>query len=209
LLIPRFSTFLEHYPDISLDLIFTNRVVDLAREGVDLALRAGRLTDPQLVARTLLVSDMKLAAAPGHPLLAGPSPGLSDIEELARHPFVLHRSRARTQKIRLERRAPAVRGSGERAEPLESVELTVSGRVNVDDYAAMVEFVAAGHGIGLMPEAHLADGVAQGRLVPLAPEWGLPTASLHIVFSSRRQPARVRLLIDFLCGNGPEPLSPD
>ena len=78
---------------------------------------------------------------------------------------MLYRKRGQTQVLRLEK------GEGE---DHETVELTVSGRVNVDDYTAMVELVAAGQGIGLMPELHVAEGERAGRLVRIFPEWVLP-----------------------------------
>jgi DNA-binding transcriptional LysR family regulator len=184
LLIRQFVAFLDRYPDISLDLIFTNRFVDLVQERVDLALRAGRVTEPNLIARKLLPSDFQLAAHPGADIQC------ADITELAAYPFVLYRKRGQTQVLRLEK------GSGE---DHETVELTVSGRVNVDDYAAMVELVAAGQGIGLMPELHVADGERAGRLIRIFPEWSLPAAPVHLVYSTRQLPERVRLLIDFLC----------
>jgi DNA-binding transcriptional LysR family regulator len=184
LLIPQFVAFLERYPDICLDLIFTNRFVDLVQEGVDLALRAGRVTEPNLIARKLLPSDLRLAAHPEADIQC------ADIAELEQHPFVLYRGRGRTQIVRLER------GSGESRE---SVELTVSGRVNVDDYGAMVELVAAGQGIGFMPEIHLAEGERAGRLVGIFPDWSLPSPPIHLVYPTRQLPERVRLLIDFLC----------
>jgi len=184
LLIPQFAAFLERYPDISLDLIFTNRFVDLVQEGVDLALRAGRVTEPNLIARNLLPSDFRLAAHPESGIQC------ADITELEQYPFVLYQGRGRTQVIRLET------GSDERQE---SVELTVSGRVNVDDYSAMVELVAAGQGIGLMPEIHIAEGERAGRLVAIFPDWSLPSPPIHLVYPTRQLPERVRLLINFLC----------
>ena len=102
---------------------------------------------------------------------------------------MLYRKRGRTQILRLER------GSGE---DLETVELTVRGRVNVDDYGAMVELVAGGQGLGLMPELHIAEGEQAGRLVRIFPDWSLPGAPVHLVYSTRQIPERVRLLIDFL-----------
>ena len=185
LLIPRFVEFLERYPDISLDLVFTNRFVDLVQERVDLALRAGRVTDPNLIARKLLSSDFQLAAHPDSDIAC------DDITGLEAYPFVLYRKRGQTQVLRLEK------GSGDAHE---TVELTVSGCVNVDDYSAMVELVAAGQGIGLMPELHVAEGEKAGRLVRVFPEWALPAPPIHLVYSTRQLPERVRLLIDFLCG---------
>lgn len=184
ILIPQLVRFLERYPDISLDLVFTNRFVDLVQERVDLALRAGPVTDPSLIARKLLPSSFQLAAPPDLAL------DCDDITELEGHPFVLYRKRGRTQVIRLEK------GSGETHE---AVELTVSGRVNVDDYTAMVELVAAGQGIGLMPELHAAEGESAGRLVRIFPDWFLPSQPVHLLYSTRQLPERVRLLIDFLC----------
>jgi len=185
LLIPQFVEFLERYPDISLDLVFTNRFVDLVQERVDLALRAGRITDPNLIARKLLSSDFQLAAHPDNDIAC------DDITGLEAYPFVLYRKRGQTQVLRLEKGTDAAH---------ETVELTVSGRVNVDDYTAMVELVAAGQGIGLMPELHVAEGEKAGRLVRVFPEWVLPAPPIHLVYSTRQLPERVRLLIDFLCG---------
>ena len=183
-LIEELAKFLERYPDISLDLVFTNRFVDLVQERVDLALRAGLVTEPNLIARKLLASDFRLAAHPANDI------DCDDITGLEAYPFVLYRKRGQTQVLRLEK------GSGDAHE---TVELTVSGRVNVDDYSAMVELVAAGQGVGLMPKLHVTEGEKAGKLVRVFPEWVLPAPPIHLVYSTRQLPERVRLLIDFLC----------
>lgn len=191
LLIPWLVEFLERYPDISLDLVLTNRFVDLVQEQVDVAVRAGRVTDPNLIARRWIRSDFQLAASPAMEI------DCDDITELERYPFVLYRKRGQTQVIRLER------GSGDAHE---TVELTISGRTNVDDYGAMLELVAAGQGLGLMPLQHVAEGVKAGRLVHIFPDWTLPSEPIHLVYPSRMLPARVRLLIDhFLSAQVDEP----
>jgi DNA-binding transcriptional LysR family regulator len=181
LLVPELVEFMARYPDISVDLILTNRFVDLVQERVDLAVRAGAVTEPNLIARKLLSSELQLAAHRDHDI------DCDDVAELEDYPFVLYRKRGQTQVLRLER---GVGGDHE------SVELTVSGRVNVDDYAAMVELVAAGQGIGLMPSLHVAEGEKQGRLVRIFPEWTLPSTPVQLVYSTRQLPARVRLLIE-------------
>jgi DNA-binding transcriptional LysR family regulator len=184
LLLDELVRFLNRYPDISLDLLCTNRLVDLVQERVDVAVRAGLVTEPNLIARKLLPSDFQLAAHVDNDI------DCDDISELEAYPFVLYRKRGQTQVLRLEK------GSGDHHE---TVEITVSGRVNVDDYTAMVELVAAGQGIGLMPELHVAEGEKAGRLVRIFPEWVLPSPPIHLVYSTRQLPERVRLLIDFLC----------
>ena len=184
LLISELAKFLDRYPDISLDLIVTNRFVDLVQERVDLAIRAGEVTEPNLIARKLLPSDLQLVA---HPAL---EIDCDDITELARYPFVLYRRRGQTQVLRLEK------GTGDN---YETVELSVSGRVSVDDYTAMVELVAAGQGVGLMPQLHANEGQRTGRLVRIFSEWSLPAPPIQLVYSTRQLPERVRVLIDFLC----------
>lgn len=185
-LAPMLVAFLEQYPDIGLDVMFTNRVVDLVQEGVDLAVRAGRLADGAGIARTLCDSELQLAAAPAQ---AARFAADGDIRSLERQPFVLHLARGGGQTLKLER------GAGKRSK---SVELHVSGRLNVDDYAAMAELVAAGHGVGLMPAIHVRDGVEHRRLTRIHPEWSSRAARVSLVFSTRQQPERVRLLHDFL-----------
>ena len=194
LLIPRFVEFLQRYPEVSLDLIFTNRMVDLAQEGIDLALRAGPVNDPSLIARRLIVTDFRLAAPLGYAIKG------VDILELEQHPFVLYKSQTWNQKIRLERRLGSMSNTdhSQADEILESVELNIHGQINVDDYAAMVEFVTRGQGIGFMPAIHLDDAFISGRIAPIFKEWSLQTSDVHIVYSTRQLPERVRLLINFL-----------
>lgn len=177
------ARFLDRYPEIALDLVLTNRFVDLVQERVDLAVRAGPVTEPNLIARKLMPSAFWLTAQPGHAI------DCDDVAELEAYPFVLYRKRGPEQVLRLER------GDGEGAE---SVELRVSGRVNVDDYTVMVDLVAEGQGIGLMPALHAEEGMRQGRLVRIFPDWVLPAMPIQLVYPTRQQPERVRLLIDFL-----------
>ena len=177
------SNFLDRYPEISLDLILTNRFVDLVQERVDLAVRAGAVTEPNLIARKLRPSSFRLMARPGHDI------DCDDVTELVDYPFVLYRKRGATQVLHLQR------GEGD---AVESIELEVSGRVNVDDYTVMVGLVAQGQGIGLMPTLHAEEGQREGKLVRIFPDWVLPAMPVQLVYPTRQQPERVRLLIEYL-----------
>lgn len=181
-LAPIFVAFLERYPEIALELVLTSRVVDLAQEGVDLAVRAGRLLKEDLIARKLCASELQLAASPRTRVPR-------ELDKLRELPFVLYRAEGRTQTLKLER-------AGARKQ--KPVELSVSGRINVDDYAAMAELLAAGHGVGLMPSIHVQEGVRSGSLVRLFPEWSSRTSHVYLVYATRQQPERVRLLSTFL-----------
>jgi len=178
-----FVAFLERYPEISLELWFTNRLVDLAHEGVDLAVRAGGIANSELIARRLCASELQLAASAATKLTN------SDVQALGELPFVLYKASGRSQSLRLERIA------GKRRQQLE---VSVSGRVSVDDYAAMAELVASGQGFGLLPSVHVQEGVAAGRLVRVLPEWASRSGHVYLVYPTRQQPERVRLLSAFL-----------
>jgi len=66
ILLPRLPEFLARYPGIDLDLRFNERVVDLMQEGVDLAVRAGPVTDPDVVAHRVSGSRWITCASPAY-----------------------------------------------------------------------------------------------------------------------------------------------
>jgi DNA-binding transcriptional LysR family regulator len=163
--------------------------VDLVSEGFDLALRGGPLVDSSLVARRLGTTDFGLFASPAYLRRAGRPKRVSD---LAEHRFVLHRSP-------LERR-PLTLVSAAGAETVE-----VEGPLVVDDLSFVADAVAAGVGIGLVPEVYFGWLWKGGRRSPrkdfvrVLPEYGLPGSELHLVSPpTAYEPTRVSLLRDFL-----------
>jgi DNA-binding transcriptional LysR family regulator len=78
------------------------------------------------------------------------------------------------------------------------VELHVHGRLNVDDYAALAELVAAGHGVGLLPAVHVRDGVQHTRLARIYPAGAVRAAPIYLAYPARQQPERARLLGEWL-----------
>ena len=184
-LAPMLVAFLERYPEISVDMAFTNRMVDMVQEGFDLAVRAGKHGAGSLIARPLCESELQLAVAHAQASLFQDD----DIRGLEKHPFVLHGVERYTQTISLQR-VSAKRGK--------SVELHVHGRLNVDDYAALAELVAAGYGVGVLPAVHVRDGAQNKRLARIYPEWSVRAQPIYLVYPARQQPERARLLTDFL-----------
>lgn len=178
-----FVAFLERYPDIALEVSFSNRIVDLVEESVDLAVRAGRVLKGDLIARKLCDSELQLVAANE---LAAQLAADADPRSLEQQPFVIYRG---NQTLKLER-------AGDKKP--KTLELRVHGRISVDDYAALAELVAAGQGIGLLPAIHARDGAQAGRLARVLPEWSSRSAHVYLVYPARLQPERVRLLAEFL-----------
>ena len=161
-------------------------------EGFDLALRAGPLVDSSLIVRRLGRSDRALFASGAYLRKAGKPRRLAD---LARHRFVLvgQLHQQRDQVLHL---------SGPNGEET----VAVTGPLVVDEMAFAADAVAAGVGIGLLPEAYLGWAIRGSRrsavkkdLVRVLPEYGSTGAELTLVSPpTAYEPARVRLFRDFL-----------
>jgi DNA-binding transcriptional LysR family regulator len=178
------AEFLRRYPKVQLDVILTPRRVDLLAEGVDIALRAGRLADSSLVARRLGSSDLGLFASRGYLRRAGTPKRVSD---LAKHDFVLYGLAADRNTVRL---------NGPRG--LETVK--VQGPLSVNEMSFAGEAVARGVGIGLIPVLFFRPGATPRRhVVRVLPEYAVTGVDVNLVSPpTAYEPARVALFRDFL-----------
>jgi DNA-binding transcriptional LysR family regulator len=183
------NEFLARYPKVQLEVVLTPRRVDLLTEGFDLALRAGPLVDSSLVVRRLGRSDFGLFAAPAYLRKAGKP---ARVSELARHRFVLVGERQPREELRLT-------GPGE----TESV--SVQGPLVVNELSFVVDAIAAGVGIGLIPEAYFGWAMKGGlrrshrELVRVLPEHRALGMDLSLVSPpTAYEPRRVALFRDFL-----------
>jgi DNA-binding transcriptional LysR family regulator len=183
LLEPHLTRFLARHPGVSVDVVLTTRVIDLATEGFDLAIRGGPVRDPSLVARPLRAEDAGLFAAPSY-LAARGQP--RRVRDLAAHDCVVHRPTAgRATWTLIGPRGP------------ERVEVTA--RLGADHFAFIVRAVASGAGIGLLPLFLCDTEVARGDLVRVLPRHAMRGTRLHLVYPSARYlPRRVAALRDFL-----------
>ncbi len=158
--------------------------MNLIEEGIDLALRAGRLADSTLVARKLGQSDLGLFASAQY-LKQHPAP--KNVQGLESHAFVLFRARQGRQRVRLQS------GAKER-------ELTLRGAISSDDLGFVRALTAQGLGIGLLPVMMVAScGAKADGFERVLPAWTVPGPPVHVVMpASKYVPRRVRLLADFL-----------
>jgi len=175
--------FAERHPLLHVELVLTNRKLNLVSEGLDIAVRAGRLESSSLVARKIGTLQVELYASPAYAERARLP---SNLSELGRHKIVA--VGARDGKISWELEGP--RGA-------ESVELAC--RIGCDDYGFVRATLVAGGGIGLIPRMIAASEVATGRLVRVLPEYGVSGAALYVIYPSARQvPTKVTVFRDFL-----------
>jgi len=175
--------FADRYPLLRVELMLTNRKLNLVSEGIDVAVRAGRLESSSLVARKVGTLQVDFFASPSY---AEHHRLPTTLAELARHHIVAFG--ARDGKVSWQLDGP--RGQ-------ETVELAC--RIACDDFGFVRAAAVAGGGIGLIPRMIALSDVATGRLVRVLPEYGLRGASLHVIYPSARQvPTKVTAFRDFL-----------
>src|SRR5260370_6886619 len=176
--------FQDRYPDIAVDLSLTDERVDLVREGVDIALRLGPLTDSSMKLRPLGQIRRLMVAAPDY-LAARGTPSVP--HDLSGHQGIRMANVAGSELILLQ-------GPGG-----ECHAVPFGGRFRL--VHGLSPRAALGAGRGIAP-AHrwLVDGLlAAGRLKAILPDYTLPSVPLSmLIVPERAGIARVRLLIDFL-----------
>ncbi len=176
--------FTARYPAVSIDVVLSNRTLNLVEEGFDLAVRAGNAPSASsMIARKVTTLEQQLFAAPAYAERHGLPQRLT---ELAKHSLVLFRPKGGVAQWKLW--GP---------DGVQSVE--ARGRVGCDDFNFVRSAVLAGGGIGLMPRIIVAQDLAAGRLVRVLPRYESRGAALYLPYPSARQlPARVSAFRDFL-----------
>jgi DNA-binding transcriptional LysR family regulator len=169
--------FQDRYPDIGVDLSLTDERVDLVREGVDIALRLGPLTDSSMKLRALGQSRRLLVAAPDY-LAARGRPVVP--QDLSSHEGIRMSNVAGSDMLALHGR-----GGERHAVPF-------GGRFRVDHGLAA-------RGIAPAHQWLVDDLLATGRVESILPDYSLPSIPLSMLLVPERAGiARVRLLVDFL-----------
>ncbi len=184
LLLPLFDEFMRDNPGLQLQLSVGDRVLDVLRDEVDVAIRYGALADSRLVARTLAVARPVLSASPDY-LRRHPAPRTP--QDLARHNCItFDRGGRRHRAWRFFRDG-------------QWTEVRVDGDRSVDDASLAREWAIAGRGIILKSEIDQRRDLESGALVPLLTDWETEPYPLHALLPSGRfVPNRVRALVDFL-----------
>jgi LysR family transcriptional regulator for bpeEF and oprC len=184
ILLPRLPEFLARYPGIDVDLRFNERVVDIVREGVDLAVRAGTVTDPDVVAHRVSGSRWITCASPAYLDRYGRPQAVSD---LAAHVLIGSIPSGSTQP------RPWMFAKDE-PPPVE-----LRFRMTVNEAEAVMLAAARGVGITQTMDLLAARELMEGNLVIVLPEHTRPGPALSIVHTQAAQRlARVRVFSDFL-----------
>jgi LysR family transcriptional regulator, regulator for bpeEF and oprC len=175
------NTYLQRYPQVSVESEFTGRLVDIVHEGFDLAIRIGGLSDSSLVARRLGDLHYGLYAAPDYLGRRGvpQSPA-----ELASHELLVFSGGTHRQGWRL-----SDGGLEQRVDK--------APRLVINNSFAVRDAAVRGLGVAALPLVIAAEAAASGALLRVLPRWQLPAVPVHAVFpSSRYLTPKVRAFID-------------
>jgi DNA-binding transcriptional LysR family regulator len=183
-LAPVLGEFLARYPAIQFALVPTDRVVDMVEEGIDVALRIGRMADTSFVARRI-GDDKRVICAAADYLARHGTPQRP--EDLLRHNCILSRERTH-----MNRWAFCIDGAIR--------EIDVNGRMAVDEGDMQLQLALQGIGIVRLTRLTVAQAVRAGRLVSLLPEFSAEQAlPINAVYPHRRHLApKVPAFVDFL-----------
>lgn len=184
-LAPVLPAFMAAYPDIRLDITFTEFKVDIVAEGYDLAIQIGdNADDSSLRISRLFTLRRRVSAAPSLIERAGRPSHPSD---LAHYPMLI------STHVPWGREIDFTGPKGEH------VLVPVSGALHMNSTLGLMHALIGGAGASAMPEYFIWEALEDGRLVDLFPDWTVPSAPICVVTPpGRARPARVRVLLDFL-----------
>ncbi|MEN2475795.1 LysR family transcriptional regulator [Burkholderia sp. GS2Y] len=167
---PIVAEYLVRHPDAAVEMVCSDRRVDLVEERFDVVIRAGALVDSSLVARNLGKAKSMLVVAPEYSRHHGVP---KTPAELASHACVAFSGGVAPHVWPLESR-------GKR------VEVRIRPRLTVNDMEIARDAALAGVGIACLPELFCADDVRAKRLLHLLVDWSFPEIPVHALYPTRR-----------------------
>lgn len=184
-LLPLLRAFAARYPELSLDIDLSEREVDLARDGIDVAVRVGRLASGQAVARRVGLMNFVAVASPAYLSTHGEPRTPAD---LARHRCLGYYL---PQKGGFREWAFVEEGAGYALAP--------SGQINMNSAELLAESAAAGEGIACVASFVAFEAIKAGRLRVILREHTAPGSTISLLYLERRyKTPRVRVLVDWL-----------
>jgi LysR family transcriptional regulator for bpeEF and oprC len=185
LLMPALPTFTERYPEMALEVRFNDRIVDLAAEHIDVAIRGGEIRSPDLIARRIATSRLVACAAPAYLARHGVPRTIADLRN--------HRT---IGYLRSDSSRPAEWKFRHGKEGTQKIRLNFALSFNTSD--PMLMSAVEGQGIIQTSDLLLGRTVAEGRLVEVLREHSCEGPPLSVVYPRATQHlAKVRVFAEF------------
>jgi len=201
-LVPKFR---ELHADVTISLNLSDRVVDIAGEGYDCAVRVGDMPDSSLVSVRMADNRRLCVATPEFLKRHGTPEHPQDLNRFDCLVLSSDASQTRGWAFRVPRNAPgrppeaALPGAAGKEESFEVIHLRPNGPMDCSDGQVLHDWCMAGYGIAWRSTWEVEEEVAAGRLVAVLEEYAAPPNGIYAVFPQRKHlPLRVRLWVDFL-----------
>lgn len=177
---PYLGQFMTTYPNIQLNIEFSDRRVDVVAEGYDLVLRIGALEDSSIVAKRIARSELVLLASPEYLAKHGTPENLA---QLAEHTCLIYENHQQwqftdgDQKVKIKPNAHVISNNG----------------------YALLQMTKAGQGIVNLPLFLAKEEISAGKLVEILPKYKQHSIDISILYPHRRYLSpKVKVLIEFL-----------
>lgn len=182
---PMVSSFLQKHPKVTVELALTNRPLHMLREGCDIGILPGKITDESVVARPAGTIVLHLAAAPS---LIKKHRAVKKPADLKSWPWV---SISGFQFWSSKEMALYALNGEEQTLPISPVLIS-------EGLTSVREATRAGLGVAVLPDWLIDEDLRSKRLVRLLPKWKAKDVPLHVVYAGQRPlPARMTAFIDF------------
>ncbi|HEY0921177.1 LysR family transcriptional regulator [Rheinheimera pacifica] len=185
LVLPVLGEFMRAYPDIELDLDFTDRLVDVIEEGFDAVVRTGEPEDSRLSARRLGRFQMKLVASPAYLAQRGTPQTPADLlQHSCLHFRFPNSGKLETWALK---------------QPLDEAKLQLPTSMICNNIETRLCFALQGLGISYLPDFAIRESLSKGLLQPILADYVQHTGVFHILWPASKHPSpKVRALVDFL-----------
>lgn len=185
LLTPVMADFMRAWPEIQLDLDFSDRLVDVVEEGFDAVIRTGQPSDSRLMSRNVGRFRLKIVASPDY--LAKFGVPLTP-DDLSQHQC-LHQRSPNTGKLRPWPFARAARRE----------KVILPERMSATAVDPLIELAVGGLGIACLPPFAIRREIADGRLVSILEDWVVDTDQFNVLWPASRQiTPKLRAFVDFM-----------
>ena len=168
-MVPLVLRYMREHPGVAIDLGFDDRYVNLVEQGVDLAIRMGRLADSALGARFLGINPWVMVASPGY-LVEHPAPRVPT--DLAGHHCVIYSS------VQGDDRWSFTGPTGQ------EISVPVTGRLRTNNLSAVLSAAREGLGLAVLPWYVARESVADAAVVTVLSDHALPAQDVHAVYPS-------------------------
>ena len=189
-LMPVVTRYLRQYPDVEIELILTDRYVDLIEEGFEAVFRIGRLADSSLTARALRPFRLVACASPTYLHERGFPREPTDLKS---HECLAYAgTRATDWRFVSDGR---------------KIDVRVRSQLQVNNATALLSGALEGFGIAFIAEDLARSSIASGKLVRILPDFETPSRPMHLLYhADRRQTTKLRTFVQAVTHElGPEP----